>query len=148
MTYKTGTWGIQAKERNKTRDWESYYLANKEKCIARAKKWQALNPDKRRQYDRNYLLKALGWKKELFQAMGDKCVKCGFSDVHALQVDHVNGNGRNERKRVGYRYWLKVLDSFKKNENQYQLLCANCNVIKQQENNERNQYTVRKGGDN
>ncbi len=29
--------------------------------------------------------------------MGNKCVKCGFSDPRALQIDHINGDGMDNR---------------------------------------------------
>ena len=30
--------------------------------------------------------------------LGNVCVRCGFSDPRALQIDHVNGNGLRETK--------------------------------------------------
>lgn len=65
--------------------------------------------------------------------LGDKCVRCGFSDERALQVDHVDGGGNKERRRIGTTrvYYLVLKDS-----SPYQLLCANCNWIKKVENNE------------
>jgi hypothetical protein len=71
-----------------------------------------------------------------------KCVRCGFSDIRALSIDHVNGDGAKHRKEVfgngrigtGFRfyYWLK--------NNCYptgfQVLCMNCQFIKRTENNE------------
>jgi hypothetical protein len=63
------------------------------------------------------------------KAYGGKCVRCGFSDIRALQFDHVKGGGGQHRKTVSIRmlmFWLK--------KNNYpdifQLLCANCNSIK------------------
>ena len=72
------------------------------------------------------------------EGLGGKCVKCGFSDKRALQVDHIDGNGckeRREKKFNGYAY-KAILESFLRGENRYQLLCANCNWIKRVENNE------------
>lgn len=71
-------------------------------------------------------------------ALGGKCVRCGFDDYRALQIDHINGEGNKERKQssayTGYQ--RKVLESFLRGENKYQLLCSNCNWIKRSENNE------------
>lgn len=73
----------------------------------------------------------------LLDLLGMKCSKCGFSDVRALQIDHINGNGHKERLSIHgikfYRYYLKNIDEIKDN---IQLLCANCNFIKKLENNE------------
>lgn len=38
--------------------------------------------------------------------------------------------------KKGHR--VNLIESFLKQENKYQLLCANCNWIKREENNERN----------
>ena len=61
-----------------------------------------------------------------------KCVRCGFSDVRALVIDHVNGGGRQERevtfKGAMYKYYKHVQENIATGK--YQLLCANCNTIK------------------
>lgn len=73
----------------------------------------------------------------MFVLLGNKCVKCGFSDRRALQIDHIKGGGIKER-RIGNtrQFHRKVLTSVKKSEHKYQLLCANCNWIKRFENGE------------
>ncbi len=69
-------------------------------------------------------------------ALGGICVRCGFSDERALQVDHINGGGWKERKELGGKMKKIVLESILAKENKYQLLCANCNWIKRTENRE------------
>ena len=57
--------------------------------------------------------------------------------INSLQVDHINGGGVKERKKLGSNgMYYKVL----KNSEGYQLLCANCNWIKRWKNKEFNQY--------
>lgn len=77
-------------------------------------------------------------RKSVLEALGGKCIKCGFADIRALQIDHINGGGSKERKNLGTggSFHKQVLKSFIANENKYQLLCANCNWIKRFENNE------------
>ena len=73
----------------------------------------------------------------ILQLLGKKCCKCGFEDSRALQIDHVNGNGRKDRSSKGsLTYYYRVLKSIKRHELKYQLLCANCNWIKRYENKE------------
>ena len=63
------------------------------------------------------------------------CVKCGYQDVRALQIDHVNGGGRAHYKTYSPQsLYLAII----RGENQVplQILCANCNWIKRFENNE------------
>jgi hypothetical protein len=76
-------------------------------------------------------------RKGIIAMLGGKCVRCGFSDYRALQIDHVNSDGALERAKFGgsatIRFYLRVADSFTKGENRYQLLCCNCNWIKRSE---------------
>lgn len=62
--------------------------------------------------------------------LGGRCVKCGFNDIRALQIDHINGGGCKEAKEKG-AYW--IYKNVLKNPQKYQLLCANCNWIKRTE---------------
>lgn len=64
------------------------------------------------------------------------CVRCGYSDVRALTIDHIWGGGRNHAKEIGsggsLYGWLKK-NNF---PNGFQTLCANCQLLKREENNE------------
>lgn len=68
-------------------------------------------------------------RKETLDMLGGKCIQCGFADYRALQVDHINGGGHAERKLQGYDVNI-VFRNVRDNRDKYQLLCANCNVIK------------------
>ena len=74
-------------------------------------------------------------RKAILEFLGNVCVKCGFTDVRALQIDHKYGGGSKESKiikAIGTRY-----KRIYTHPELYQLLCANCNAIKVWENNER-----------
>lgn len=76
-------------------------------------------------------------RAKLLNIMGSKCVRCGFDDFRALQIDHVFGGGRKDKliSRVLSDFVLSTrAQQFK--EGKLQLLCANCNWIKRHENNE------------
>jgi len=67
--------------------------------------------------------------------LGNKCCRCGFTDPRALQIDHVNGGGTQQRRQLGDSW--KILDLVLKGiGGPYQLLCANCNWIKRAEERE------------
>jgi len=66
-------------------------------------------------------------KESVFDKLGRRCNKCGFTDSRALQIDHVNGGGRKEGGNRGYSFYRDVL---KDTTGKYQVLCANCNWIK------------------
>lgn len=73
-------------------------------------------------------------RRRLLDAMGGKCVQCEFADWRALQIDHVNGDGRADPRRYGSRNnYAKVVLA---DRDKYQLLCANCNWIKRYERGE------------
>lgn len=73
-------------------------------------------------------------------ALGNKCVKCGFDDPRALQIDHIFGGGHQERKRIGNNGTYKRVVA---GEPGYQILCANCNWIKRYEGHELKAKTLR-----
>lgn len=67
------------------------------------------------------------------------CTGCGCGDIRVLQIDHIHGDGAQERKVLGgsttlYRKILKM--SKPQVRKQYQVLCANCNWIKRVERRE------------
>jgi len=75
-------------------------------------------------------------RAELIAKLGGVCVRCGFSDERALQFDHINGDGHKEGNR-GYSYIrLRNMLNDPNLFDRYQLLCANCNWIKREENKE------------
>jgi hypothetical protein len=63
-----------------------------------------------------------------------KC-KCGFSDIRALTIDHINGGGSKERKNFrGEQFLRKIIkEGF---PSIYQVLCMNCQFIKAHEKKE------------
>lgn len=76
---------------------------------------------------------------KVIKHLGNKCSKCGYDkDIRALVLDHVNGDGKKDRKEKGSRisrYYIKHLNEAKE---KLQVLCSNCNAIKSFENNEHN----------
>lgn len=62
-------------------------------------------------------------------------VVCGYSDISALSIDHINGNGTQHRKEVkNIYYWLRGNDY----PAGFQTLCMNCQWVKRTKNNETN----------
>ena len=75
-------------------------------------------------------------RTRLIQMYGGCCVHCGFSDIRALHIDHVNGGGTKERRAFSdlRAYYDHLLTS--EEVGKYQVLCANCNAIKRIKNSE------------
>ena len=132
---------------------KKYYIRNKEKIDLKNREYFINNKEKIKQYNK-------GWNKQYFQKnkdkfrkyakqhhrdirkklinlMGGKCVRCGFCDERALQIDHINGGGYKERKgSSSQNFNRRAIRSIESKEGKFQLLCANCNWIKRHENNE------------
>lgn len=71
--------------------------------------------------------------------LGGVCVQCGFSDKRALHIDHVFADGyqdrlKNRKKKGPRAYLLYIKENL--GSGRFQLLCANCNRIKQVANEE------------
>jgi len=74
------------------------------------------------------------------------CVKCGFSDIRALSIDHINGDGWKDRAKSngntfhrggsGMYYYLRR-NSYPEG---YQTLCMNCQFIKRETRQEYRRY--------
>lgn len=75
-------------------------------------------------------------RKQALQILGNKCVRCGFSDPRALQIDHITGNGYIQRRASNVSSRSICSDIIGGNTKDYQILCANCNWIKRAENGE------------
>ena len=62
------------------------------------------------------------------------CVQCGYKkNINALEIDHIKGGGNKDRKEKGDDGGWTFMRKLKKMgfPPEYQVLCANCNKIKQ-----------------
>jgi len=88
--------------------------------------------EKKKELDRKYVSRL---RREVLELLGNKCQQCGYSGL-ALQIDHVNNDGSSERKKFRspnatfLNYVLRKIKTGSGSKN-YQLLCANCNYIKE-----------------
>lgn len=90
-----------------------------------------LSPSTRNEYRRKWFVKI---RYEILDALGGKCVWCGYSDYRALQIDHVDGDSAEDKKKKGISYYYNIRK--KLHTGKYQILCANCNTIKRREEQE------------
>ncbi len=77
-------------------------------------------------------------RNRVLEKLGSKCCRCGFADVRALQIDHINGDGGIHRRRhkAGTIQYIRDIErSIDNGEEKYQLLCANCSMIKEKQKN-------------
>lgn len=81
-------------------------------------------------------------KRQVFRHYSSKkkiqCDQCGFSDIRALSLDHVEGGGQEHMRELGiesgldFYKWLKA--HHYPNKPRLQVLCMNCQFIKAYEN--------------
>ena len=112
-----------------------------------SRRYREKNREKLRQHAREYRLE---WRRKVFEHYGMSCAECGFSDYRALQLDHLNNDGAEERKSLGgqkfsgWRFYQHVVNS--NYQGRYQTLCANCNSIKQWEQSKYNNGSIAQSG--
>lgn len=106
--------------------------------------WRKKNPDRSRAYAKKYYRQnpgySLNWcrqnrkkiRAEMLLSYGGKCNQCGTDNPIVLDIDHVNNDGAVDRKNGlwGWRLyrWLRK-NGYPKDR--FQLLCRNCNWIKE-----------------
>jgi hypothetical protein len=127
----------------------NYYHANKDKLIAINKEYRRTHKKEVaaivKLYDATHRKEIsanlLKLKTEVLIHYGNgkcACVKCGYSDIRALSIDHINGYGNHHRRTDGLGGGTDTYRWLKKNNypNGYQTLCMNCQFLKKVENKE------------
>lgn len=119
-----------------------YREKNKDKLKSTANIWRKKNPDKAKEWSRKNNQEI---KQQCFDMFGGKCCKCDFSDIRALQIDHINGaeEQHSDPMRGGKLLYLAIIGGDRP-IGDFQLLCANCNMIKMRELGEYGQYKKNK----
>ncbi len=64
-------------------------------------------------------------KQEIINAYGGSCACCGETALEFLSIDHINGGGKQHRQNVSSVY--ADLKRRKFPQDDYRLLCMNCN---------------------
>lgn len=116
---------------------KDYYLIHKAEIKKQAKDWTRAHPrdssldkEKKKSFRQRTKIKVLSHYSPRLV-----CAGCGFSNIHALTIDHIEGGGRTQEKEIG----RGRLHSWLKRHNYppgYRVLCMNCQFIKRAVNNE------------
>jgi hypothetical protein len=68
-------------------------------------------------------------KERVIKAYSDgKCSRCGFDDLRALCIHHVDGDGKDDRSHRNMLYRALEAADYPKEKNLV-VLCANCHFI-------------------
>jgi hypothetical protein len=118
------------------KEWQKQYRStHKEKIKAYNKKWLLENPQRNKELNKIERDRLKNSVIEYYSNGSMCCDECGFTDIRALQIDHINNNGAEERKRLfgsrtcagtTFYRWIRK----NKYPEGYKVLCANCNIIK------------------
>lgn len=66
----------------------------------------------------------------LIKLLGGECSECGNGDYRVLQLNHLNGQGREDARSYGTNYDLyKAILKRKRTTEDLNLLCGNCNIL-------------------
>lgn len=115
-----------------------YRKKNKEKLLKLNRDWCSKNREHVREENRKERERL---KMEVLGRYSSNkicCAYCGFEDTRALQIDHIDNNGAEERReKLGNRTCAgTTFYRWIRRQNYpcgYQVLCANCNIIKLRE---------------
>lgn len=104
--------------------------ANSEKIRMAKKEKYNLNKVKILEAQRNYNNVIRNRVMGHYSQGTPKCLQCGFSNMNALSIDHINGDGAKHRREVGggYRIYLWLIRN--NYPDGFQVLCYNCNWLK------------------
>jgi hypothetical protein len=82
---------------------------------------------------------SLKLKMEIHRLLGNRCAACGATDQRVLQIHHKN-DAEMRRWSTYKRHWVRTSNSHlytkirsdlrKGKKSEYELLCANCHVIR------------------
>lgn len=71
-------------------------------------------------------------RDEMFVALGDSCACCGEFRKEMLTLDHINGDGAEERRRTGVHKSAYLAKRNGWDKARYRILCFNCNCSRGQ----------------
>lgn len=117
--------------KNEYQKW--YYIMNKEYKNRKAKEWRInnLEHDKERSRIKGYKYRYLEKLNALRIVSGNEipcCNKCGINDIRILTLNHINGDGNEDRRdNRACDTYRKVLNG--RNTSDLEVLCYNCNIL-------------------
>lgn len=127
---------------------KEYYIKNKIEIDKKHKKWYDNNSEQvktqHKEYRKNHKIKTNNqgrldnFKKhilvlQIYSEGTMKCKFCGFDDIDCLDIDHINNDGAEHRRKIFSEYGGSFSQWLIKNNfpDGFQVLCKNCNWRKQ-----------------
>ncbi|MCK9602245.1 MAG: hypothetical protein M0R06_24590 [Sphaerochaeta sp.] len=108
---------------------QQYRAKDRNRYNAQSRAYYQRHLETERMRKRAYAKKYRNKIKELmFQIYGHECACCGEKNLKFLTLDHVNGDGRIDLKRLGNQISILKDAVERPDKSKYQILCYNCNL--------------------
>lgn len=106
---------------------KNYYKENREAILTKNKEYRDSHKKEILGYHRAYRQKL---RKNIIEHYGGKCACCGETTFEFLAIDHVSGNGKEQRMATGFghKFYLWIISN--NFPDSLQILCHNCNMSK------------------
>jgi hypothetical protein len=125
--YCTGSCSAKNRMEHLTKIHEAKRKYPKIEGLNRLQIYRKFNPEKNLYYLHRDSMKRI----VVIQYLGGKCIRCGYDiDIRALQLDHIKGDGKEDRKRLGSRICRYYVNNLEEAKQKLQVYCANCHAIK------------------
>lgn len=86
------------------------------------KDWARRNRESQKKYIHKIKLEAI-------KKLGGKCVYCGYDNIDALEMNHINGGGAKEQRKRGSYTKSLYLDIVAGRRTDIELTCRVCNAV-------------------
>lgn len=87
------------------------------------KNWIKLKRERTQESQRKYLRSL---RIRVIEKLGGKCVNCGCDNFAALEINHIKGCGRKDRRVGSKQYYLSILSDKIKD---LEMTCIVCNAL-------------------
>ena len=105
---------------------DKWRVENRERYLASKKRYYYQHREQSRQIDKQWRVKQRKTVLEHYGGNPPKCACCNEATYEFLTLNHMNGGGTKERKRIGPAGLMRWLIN-KNFPSGYNVLCYNCN---------------------
>jgi hypothetical protein len=140
---RAAKWATDNPERYKATH-HAWYLRNRERILQKTKRYSQEHPEQRRatrrRWRKNHPDRSAAQVRRKRARVRDialrriaggvpRCAGCGCTDVRLLEVNHKNGGGRTEHRKLGAGVLVRLVARGKRAIDDLDLRCKVCNAL-------------------